>query len=308
MTRALRAVPSTSMPLWDAVACYLATLDHPESAGTRKQYGSILGRMAQGIGEESDVSAVTAADLAAWMKATSGDRAPRTWNLARVCLRSAWSYFGEAGWADPEVARGIPPRKVAEDRDRAIPADVLEALLADQKIPLRERVLWRMMLETAARESELLRLDVADLDLPHHRARVVRKGSDVTAIVWQSGTASALPRLLKGRRSGPLFVTSRKAPAGTPRADVAPDGRGRLSARQAQATFSEATSGFPGGPYTLHQIRHRALTDAAEGGASTAMLMALSGHKNVKSLLIYAKVGTDALAAWQADRDPNRRH
>ena len=76
MTRALHAVPSTSMPLWDAVACYLATLDHPESAGTRKQYGSILGRMAKGIGEESDVSAVTAADLAAWMKATSGDRAP----------------------------------------------------------------------------------------------------------------------------------------------------------------------------------------------------------------------------------------
>ena len=308
MTRALRAVPSTTMPLWDAVASYLATMDHPESAGTRKQYGSILGRMAKGIGEERDVQAVTAADLAAWMKATSGDRAPRTWNLARVCLRAAWSYWGQAGWADPEVARGIPPRKVAEDRDRAIPADVLEALLGDQKIPLRERVLWRMMLETAARESELLRLDVGDLDLPHHRARVTRKGGDTTGLCWQSGTASALPRLLKGRRSGPLFVTSRKAPAGTPRADVAPDGRGRLSARQAQDTFMKATRDFPGGPWTLHQIRHRALTDAAEAGASTAMMMALSGHKNVKSLLIYARVGTDALAAWQADRDPSRRH
>ena len=95
MTRALRAVPATTMPLWDAVACYLATLDHPESAGTRKQYGSILGRMSRGIGEETDVASVTAADLSAWMKATSGDRAPRTWNLARVCLRSAWSYFGQ---------------------------------------------------------------------------------------------------------------------------------------------------------------------------------------------------------------------
>ena len=70
----------------------------------------------------------------------------------------------------------------------------------------------------------------------------------------------------------------------------------------------KATRDFPGGPYTLHQIRHRALTDAAEAGASTAMMMALSGHRNVKSLLIYARVGTDALAAWQADRDPARRH
>ena len=70
----------------------------------------------------------------------------------------------------------------------------------------------------------------------------------------------------------------------------------------------KATRGFPGGPWTLHQIRHRALTDAAESGASTAMMMALSGHRNVKSLLIYARVGTDALAAWQADRDPARRN
>jgi hypothetical protein len=37
-------------------------------------------------------------------------------------------------------------------------------------------------------------------------------------------------------------------------------------------------------------------------------MMALSGHKSVKSLAIYARVGMDALAAWQAERDPNRRH
>ena len=308
MTRALRAVPATTMPLWDAVACYLATLDHPESAGTRKQYGSILGRMAKGIGEETDVASVTAADLAAWMKATSGDRAPRTWNLARVCLRSAWSYFGQEGWAGPDVARGIPPRKVAENRDRAIPADVLDALLADQKIPLRERALWRMMLETAARESELLRLDVAGLDLPHHRATVVRKGSASDVVVWQSATAMLLPRLLKGRRSGPLFVTSRKAPAGTPRADVAPNGRGRLSARQAQDTFMKATRGFPGGPWTLHQIRHRKLSDMGDLGASQAMLKAKSGHRSDKSLAVYVRVSADALAAWEAEHDPKRRH
>ena len=308
MTRALRAVPAAQVTLGDAVDAYLDTLSHAERRGTRKQYGSILGRMARGIGEGRDVQAVTAADLAAWMKATSGDRAPRTWNLARVCLRSAWSWWGQAGWADPEVARGIPPRKVAEDRDRAIPGWVLEELRADQAIPLRERVLWLMMEETAARESELLALDVADLDRAHNRAKVRRKGGDADVVVYQSGTAALIPRLLKGRKAGPLFCTSRKAPAGTPRADVAPDGTGRLSARQAQDIFRRETEPYQGGPYVLHGIRHRALTDAAQQGASTPMLLALSGHRNVKSLAIYARVGTDALAAWQAERDPSRRH
>jgi integrase/recombinase XerC/integrase/recombinase XerD len=308
MTRALRAVDSPSVSLSEAITAYLATLDHPESRNTRKQYGLTLRRMARDIGEEEDVSGISADRLVMFARAAWGGCKPATWNAGRTCLRSAWAWFAAEGWADASVAERIERRTVPADRDRAIPRDVLDALLADQKVSLRERTLWRMMHETAARESEILRLDVGDLDRAHNRARVVRKGGAGDVVVYQSGTAMALPRLLKGRRSGPLFVTERKAPAGTARADVAPDGRGRLSARQAQDIFLNATQGFPGGPWTLHGIRHRALTDAAEQGASTAMMMALSGHKSVKSLAIYARVGMDALAAWQAERDPNRRH
>jgi len=39
------------------------------------------------------------------------------------------------------------------------------------------------------------------------------------------------------------------------------------------------------------------LTHAAEKGASTLMLMALSGHASVRSLARYAKVSAEALAA-----------
>ncbi|MEV5834630.1 tyrosine-type recombinase/integrase [Nocardia sp. NPDC052112] len=52
-------------------------------------------------------------------------------------------------------------------------------------------------------------------------------------------------------------------------------------------------------PFTLHQLRHSRLTHAAEQGASTPMLMALSGHTSVRSLTKYAKVsarGPGALA------------
>ena len=67
-----------------------------------------------------------------------------------------------------------------------------------------------MLYETAARAAEVLALDVEDLDLTNRRAKVRRKGGAVDVIVWQTGTARLLPRLIRGRKSGPLFLTDRR--------------------------------------------------------------------------------------------------
>jgi integrase len=78
-------------------------------------------------------------------------------------------------------------------------------------IGLREKTLWRMLYESAARAGEVLALDIEDLDLANRRARVRRKGGAIDIIVWQTGTARLLPRLIKGRRSGPVFLTGRRS-------------------------------------------------------------------------------------------------
>ena len=122
--------------------------------------------------------------------------------------------------------------------------------------------------ESAARSAEVLRLDVEDLDLANRRAKVTRKGGAVDVIVWQTGTARLLPRLLKGRKSGPLFLTDRRSRVELPPGDIDPaSGKARLSYRQAAEIFEEATAGEQGGPWTLHQLRHSALTHDAENGA-----------------------------------------
>jgi hypothetical protein len=54
------------------------------------------------------------------------------------------------------------------------------------------------------------------------------------------------------------------------------------------------------------QMRHSALIHAAEDGASTSMLLALSAHTNVKSLAIYTEVSAEALARWRAENAPAR--
>ncbi|WP_162795127.1 phage integrase family protein [Nonomuraea lactucae] len=66
--------------------------------------------------------------------------------------------------------------------------------------------------------------------------------------------------------------------------------------------FEAATGGW-----TLHQLRHSALTHAAEGGANTSTLLAYSGPTSVASLARYARVSGEALACWRAGRDPAAR-
>src|ERR1022692_1429797 len=88
-----------------------------------------------------------------------------------------------------------------------------------------------------------------------------------------------------------------------PPADLDPaSGRAQLSYRQAQGLFRAVAGGA-----TLHQLRHSALTHAAEEGASTSTLLAYSGHTSVASLARYARVSPEALAHWQAQRDPAGR-
>lgn len=129
-----------------------------------------------------------------------------------------------------------------------------------------------------------------------------------------------LPRLLKGRTRGPVFLTDRRAPAHTPTLDVCPvTGRARLSYRRAAELFETLTRplAHPGitdpaelelcGGWTLHQQRHSALTHEAEDGTNSPTLLARSRHASVRSLERYARPGVDAVASHVAARDPRAR-
>ena len=299
-----RLSPAADVTLGEAVSAYLATLDHPESQATRRAYGNTYRALASGLGEDTAASEVRAAMLAEWFTNRWAAAKPATWDTNRGALRSLLSYCEDQGWiaSAADLIRDVEIRKLPPDRSRALSRAEVERLLTDEHFPLRERALWRMLYETAARSAEVLRLDVEDLDLANRRAKVRRKGGAVDVIVWQTGTARLLPRLLKGRKSGPVFVTERKARVQLPPADLDPSGRARLSYQQAEDLFKAAAGGK-----TLHQLRHSALTHDAEAGTGTPMLMARSGHTSARSLAKYARVSAEALERHQAERDPARR-
>jgi integrase len=290
-------------------AATAAFLDVLEAPGTRRNYAGTLHALADHLGAATAVAVLaepaTSERVAAWFTSQWGGRAAATFNRNLDALRSATRYWQEQGWLDPHVnpTRPLRRRRRAPDRTRALARAEIQALLARKNVGVREKTLWRLLYESAARASEVLALDVEDLDLRNRMAKVRRKGGAADVIVWQTGTARLLPRLLEGRRTGPLFITNRRTRVPLAPADLdLASGRARLSYRRAAELFEVATGGW-----TLHQLRHSALTHAAETGANTSTLLAYSGHSSVASLARYAHVSPEALARWQHDRDPTRR-
>ncbi|MET9030407.1 site-specific integrase [Nocardia sp. NPDC004168] len=290
--------------LADAVRAFLDTIP---VANTRRGYATALDALVCAFGFDSDTGMLEPERVGGWFTFTWGDKSSQTFNVRLAALRSACEYWRAQGWLVGDPLSRLVSRTVPQDRSKALTREEITAILTGDA-PLRERVLWHLLYETAARVEDILPLDVPDLDRPNRCATVVRKGGAIDIVAWQSGTARLLPRLLAGRRTGPVFLTNRKAKPIVAKADIDPGtGRARLSYRRALEVFENHTAEFTRGPFTLHQLRHSKLTHAAEDGASTPMLMRMSGHSSVRSLAKYAIPSAESLMAWQAKTDPAAR-
>jgi integrase len=209
------------------------------------------------------------------------------------------------GWPAGNLALRADRRAAPEDDTRAIPLPELDRLWARTGIPLRERALWRLLYDSAARAGEALGLNVPDLDLANRQARARTKGGHVRPLHFQTAAARLLARLTAGRQAGPVFLTARRAAAHRvmAAADLDPaSGRARLSYEMAEQLFKRYTGGK-----TLHQLRHSRLTHLGEANVSAPLLMAISGHKRLATLQRYVQPSQAAVAALMASSDPDRR-
>lgn len=267
------------------------------SSMTVRSYRQTLGALLSSLNGASVTNAeqIEAALTLRWETA-----APATWNRHLATVSSFLAY-SERHRLLPAIDVRLDRRREREDRTRSIAKPELERIWA-LRVPGREKALWRLLYESAARASEALALDVEDLDLSNRCARIAGKGGGLEYIFWQTPSARLLPHLIAGRPSGPLFTTARRARLELAAGDLCPHtGQARLSYRRAGELFKEHTG------RTLHQLRHSALTHLAEDDVALPMLMAVSRHASLRSLQRYARPGPDAVARLSAQRDPERR-
>jgi Phage integrase family len=279
------AAAGESVLLGRAATAYLATLAGPEQAGTRLVYSRVLRRAERQYGADSPLADIGAEAFAAWFTGQwAGALRPRgTAPSTRSGRRPLTGGIG--GWTTEDPSCLLRRRRPRPDRSRALSRSEVGQLFAREDISIRERALWRMLYETAARSSEVLGLDVEDLDLPNRRARVRRKrrrhrldhladrhGAPATAPgqvrEGQRGCAAAAPG-----RAGPCPAALKRDPAqgiwySCGSAGSLPSGEGRYLSRgipgRATGLRTSGRRGVVGGGLLVVRVCPEELLDDRE--------------------------------------------
>ncbi|WP_327691413.1 site-specific integrase [Streptomyces sp. NBC_00461] len=290
-------------------------LDSLDNANTLRSYGIGVGKTAEHLGEARPLATVADDEIGGALEQLWGEAAVNTWNARRAAVLSWLGWCAERGYDGPKVPAWVKRMPPPDSETPARSKMAVDRLIARRDVHLREKTLWRMLYETVARSEEILGVNIEELDLAGRRAPVKAKGAKprtrrrgvtredyvLEPVYWDAGTARLLPRLVKGRTRGPVFVTHRKPGPGkviAPR-DVCPDtGLVRLSYGQARALLDAHTAigGVPGTGWDLHEYRHSGLTHLGEAGASLPMLMAKSRHKKPENVRRYFHPSAEAIA------------
>ncbi|MGE5155987.1 MAG: tyrosine-type recombinase/integrase [Betaproteobacteria bacterium] len=113
-----------------------------------------------------------------------------------------------------------------------------------------------------------------------------------------------LPRLIRGRGSGPVFLATRRPPPARrpPARDLCPHtGRARLGYDRARVLFTRHTG------WQLHQLRHSAATHLGDQHVPLQLIMAKTRHRNPRTVMRYVQPGSEAVAEVTELLEPPRR-
>lgn len=221
---------------------------------------------------------------------------------ALAAIRSLHDFAVQEGWVAMNVAQDVPVPAVGVSLPKALTVEQVIALLdavpngeSASIIQIRDRALLEMLYSTGARISELLDLNLDDVDQERGLLIVRGKGGKERVVPVGKPALDAL---------GAYMVRSRPTlnKLGNPALFV--NNRGKRMGRQSGykvVAEAAAAAGFRQGEEKIspHALRHSFATHLLEGGASVRVVQELMGHSSVATTQIYTKVTVDHLReAW----------
>ncbi|SDL49716.1 tyrosine recombinase XerC subunit [Geodermatophilus siccatus] len=194
----------------------------------------------------------------------------------------------------PKAHRTLP-EVLAPDQARAV---VDSAAGAEDPVGLRDAVVLELLYASGIRVSELVGLDVDDVDRDRRLLRVLGKGRKERTVPYGAPAERALDAWLT--RGRPALATERSGPA-----LLLGLRGGRLDQREARRTVHAAVTAAPGAPdIGPHGLRHSVATHVLEGGADLRLVQELLGHASLATTQLYTHVTVDRLRAVHARAHP----
>ena len=206
-------------------------------------------------------------------------------------LRTFYKFIKLTGRREENPALEVPSPKIGRSLPKALSVRDVEKLLAaplagrSDVLRLRDRAMLEVLYGSGIRRSELVGLDLEDVDLERRQMRVVGgKGNKDRTVLLTSAAADAMRAYLghRGRSADPGFFLSRF-------------GR-RISDSSVYKIFRlfVAISGIDRSA-TPHTMRHSFATHLYENGADLMMIKELLGHESLATTQVYTKVSVQRM-------------
>ncbi|MDR6907590.1 integrase/recombinase XerC [Agromyces sp. 3263] len=235
--------------------------------------------------------------------------------LARTSIaRRAASARGFTAWlhrrdllpADPGARLKAPraqrtlPRVVTERALAEALADLAARAADGDPLAVRDAAIAELLYASALRVSELVGLDVDDVDRRRRTVRVTGKGSKERVVPYGAPAARALDRYVDDAR--PAIVAAAGSAGGSAARTAATHAvflgvrGGRLGVRGVHRLVADLLTAIPGtGPGGPHALRHSAATHLLDGGADLRAVQEFLGHASLGTTQIYTHVSAERL-------------
>lgn len=195
--------------------------------------------------------------------------------------------------AAPSVGRSLP--KTLSERQVE---QLLEAPDTGTELGLRDRAMLEMLYATGFRVSEMVNLELGQLDLTAGICRTVGKGNKERLVPMGEVAVDWLRRYLAEARTG-LIGQNQSAAVFITR-------RGKAMTRQAlwrNIRRYAAMAGVAGG-LSPHMLRHAFATHLLNHGADLRSVQMLLGHSSLSTTQIYTQVAGERLKSLHRQHHP----
>ncbi|MCS5736214.1 site-specific tyrosine recombinase XerD [Herbiconiux daphne] len=301
-------------PMAKAVDSFLRhiTVERGLSRNTVAAYRRDLDRYTAWLGEAGvhDFASVTEADISAFAQAArsaDGQAELSASSVARLLssVRSLHRYLTDEGLVATDASREVKPPKLGLRLPKAISIEQMDHLLTatagDDPVALRDRALLELLYATGARISEVVDLNVDDVQ-DGDIVRVTGKGSKQRIVPVGRFAREALDAYLV--RVRPLFSARGRA---TPALFLGIRGQ-RLSRQAAWLVIQSAAKRAELETHiSPHTFRHSFATHLLQGGADVRVVQDLLGHSSVTTTQLYTHVTADTLIDMYQTAHPRAR-
>jgi tyrosine recombinase XerC len=217
-------------------------------------------------------------------------------------VRSWMAYLNREGVLAHDPASVVATPKLPARLPRLVPTDLLAQLLdapgRDTPAGLRDRAVLELLYATGARVSEVVGLDLADVDLVAGQVRVTGKGDKQRILPMYREAIARIDAYVKAGRPKMRPAAGEQAVFLNRNGTRLTDGGVRRMLRRYLDALGAA------GGVTPHTFRHTFATHLLEAGADLRTVQDLLGHVALSTTQIYTHLGVQRLQKVHRDAHP----